>query len=151
MAPVKEYVAGLEKRRSGKHYEDMLLADTLGNAHQLKEYIGKGYVVLHFWESWNRDEFDILPQLRTLYDQYHAKGLQIVSLVIDGNNTKSWKERLKEEKLPWPQLATYAAKNAYGIYSWPETVVISPDGTIVASPSTTEALEAELKKIYSTN
>lgn len=151
MAPVKEYVAGLEKRRPGKHYEDMLLADTLGNAHQLKEYIGKGYVVLHFWESWNRDEFDILPQLRTLYDQYHAKGLQIVSLVIDGNNTKSWKERLKEEKLSWPQLATYAAKNAYGIYSWPETVVISPDGTIVASPSTTQALEAELKKIYSTN
>ena len=151
MAPVKEYVAGLEKRRPGKHYEDMLLADTLGNAHQLKEYIGKGYVVLHFWESWNRDEFDILPQLRTLYDQYHAKGLQIVSLVIDGNNTKSWKERLKEEKLPWPQLATYAAKNAYGIYSWPETVVISPDGTIVASPSTTQALEAELKKIYGSN
>lgn len=151
MAPVKEYVAGLEKRRPGKHYEDMLLADTLGNAHQLKEYIGKGYVVLHFWESWNRDEFDILPQLRTLYDQYHAKGLQIVSLVIDGNNMKSWKERLKEEKLAWPQLATYAAKNAYGIYSWPETVVISPDGTIVASPSTTQALEAELKKIYGSN
>ena len=151
MAPVKEYVAGLEKRRPGKHYEDMLLADTLGNAHQLKEYIGKGYVVLHFWDSWNRDEFDILPQLRTLYDQYHAKGLQIVSLVIDGNNTKSWKERLKEEKLAWPQLATNAAKNAYGIYSWPETVVISPDGTIVASPSTTQALEAELKKIYGSN
>ena len=151
MAPVKEYVAGLEKRRPGKHYEDMLLADTLGNAHQLKEYIGKGYVVLHFWESWNRDEFDILPQLRTLYDQYHAKGLQIVSLVIDGNNTKSWKERLKEEKLSWPQLATYAAKNAYGIYSWPETVVISPDGTIVASPSTTQAFEAELKQIYGSN
>ena len=151
MAPVKEYVAGLEKRRPGKHYEDMLLADTLGNAHQLKEYIGKGYVVLHFWESWNRDEFDILPQLRTLYDQYHAKGLQILSLVIDVNNTKSWKERLKEEKLVWPQLATNAAKNAYGIYSWPETVIISPDGTIVASPSTVQELETELKKIYSSN
>ena len=151
MAPVKEYVAGLEKRRPGKHYEDMLLADTLGNAHQLKEYIGKGYVVLHFWESWNRDEFDILPQLRTLYNQYHAKGLQILSLVIDVNNTKSWKERLKEEKLVWPQLATNAAKNAYGIYSWPETVIISPDGTIVASPSTVQELETELKKIYSSN
>ena len=150
MAPVKEYAAGLEKRRPGKHYEDMLLADTLGNAHQLKEYIGKGYVVLHFWESWNRNEFDILPQLRTLYDQYHAKGLQILSLVIDGNYKKRWTERLREEKLPWPQLATHAAKNSYGIYSWPETVVIGPDGTIVASPSTVQELEAELQKIYST-
>ena len=148
MAPVKEYVAGLEKRRPGKHYEDMLLADTLGNAHQLSEYVGKGYVVLHFWESWNRDEFDILPQLRTLYDQYHAKGLQIVSLVIDGNYMKRWKERLKEENLPWPQLATHAAKNVYGICSWPETVVIGPDGTIVASPSTVQELAAELQKVF---
>ena len=148
MAPVKEYVAGLEKRRPGKHYEDMLLADTLGNAHQLSEYVGKGYVVLHFWESWNRDEFDILPQLRTLYDQYHAKGLQIVSLVIDGNYMKRWKERLKEENLPWPQLSTHAAKNVYGICSWPETVVIGPDGTIVASPSTVQELAAELQKVF---
>lgn len=151
MAPVKEYVAGLEKRRPGKNYEDMLVADTLGNPHQLKEYVERGYVVLHFWESWNRDEFDILPQLRALYDQYHARGLQILSLVTDGNYKQRWTDRLKEEKLPWPQLSTKAAKNLYGILSWPETVVISPDGTIVASPSTIQELEAELKKIYSTN
>ena len=151
MAPVKEYAAGLEKRRPGKHYEDMLLADTLGNAHQLSEYIGKGYVVLHFYESWNRDQFDILPQLRTLYGKYHAKGLQILSLVMDGNYMKQWKERLREECLPWPQLSTHAAKNAYGIYSWPETVVIGPDGTIVASPLTVQELASALKKIYHAN
>lgn len=151
MAPVKEYVAGLEKRRPGKHYEDMLLADTLGNPHQLKEYVGRGYVVLHFWESWNRDEFDILPQLRALYNQYHARGLQIVSLATDGNYKQRWTDRLKEEKLPWPQLSTKAAKNLYGILSWPETVIIGPDGTIVASPSTVQELEAELKRLYNTN
>lgn len=151
MAPVKEYVAGLEKRRPGKHYEDMLVADTLGNPHQLKEYVGRGYVVLHFWESWNRDEFDILPQLRALYDQYHARGLQIVSLATDGNYKQRWTDRLKEERLPWPQLSTKAAKNLYGILSWPETVVIGPDGTIVASPSTVQELEATLKKLFSTN
>ena len=151
MAPVKEYVAGLEKRRPGKHYEDMLVADTLGNPHQLKEYVGRGYVVLHFWESWNRDEFDILPQLRVLYDQYHARDLQIVSLATDGNYKQRWTDRLKEEKLPWPQLSTKAAKNLYGILSWPETVVIGPDGTIVASPSTVQELEATLKKLFSTN
>lgn len=151
MAPVKEYVAGLEKRRPGKHYEDMLVADTLGNPHQLKEYVGRGYVVLHFWESWNRDEFDILPQLRVLYDQYHARDLQIVSLATDGNYKQRWTDRLKEEKLPWPQLSTKAAKNLYGILSWPETIVIGPDGTIVASPSTVQELEAALKKLFSTN
>ena len=153
MAPVKEYVAGLEKRRPGTHYTDIALKDTLDNSHQLSEYIGKGYVVLHFWESWNRNEFDILPQLRPLYDQYHAKGLQILSLAIDGVYKKRWTERLREENLTWPQLATQATpyRQAYGILSWPETIVIGPDGTIVASPSTVQELEAELKKIYRTN
>ena len=150
MAPVKDYVAGLEKRRPGTHYTNIELMDTLDNTHRLSEYVGKGYVVLHFWESWNRDEFDILPQLRTLYNQYQSKGLQILSIAIDGNYKKRWTDRLEEENLPWPQLTT-KYKQAYGILSWPETVVIGPDGTIVASPSTVQELEATLKKLFSTN
>ena len=90
--------------------------DTLGNYHELKEYVGKGYVVLHFWESWHRDQFDILPQLRILYEKYHkTKNVKIISLATDAiNNPNSkWTERLKEEQLPWPQLATKAAWNLY--------------------------------------
>ena len=116
----------------------------------LSEFIGKGYVVLHFWESWNRDQYDILPHLRTVYDKYHAKGLQILSLVIDGNYKKRWTDRLNEENLPWPQFTTRSL-STYGILSWPETILIAPDGTIAATPATTQELETELKRIYSTN
>lgn len=148
LAPVREYAAGLEKRRPNTRYTDILLADTLGEYHQLKEYIGQGYVVLHFWESWHRGEYDILPQLRTLYDQYHAtKGLQIVSLATDGmDNGLRWKDRVKEEQLPWPQLTTKAA-GVYGISSWPETIVINKNGTIIATPRTVDELSETLRKI----
>ena len=148
LAPVREYAAGLEKRRPNTRYTDILLADTLGEYHQLKEYIGQGYVVLHFWESWHRGEYDILPQLRTLYDQYHAtKGLQIVSLATDGmDNGLRWKDRVKEEQLPWPQLTTKAA-GVYGISSWPETIVIDKNGTIIATPRTVDELTETLRKI----
>ncbi len=148
LAPVREYAAGLEKRRPNTRYTDILLADTLGEYHQLKEYIGQGYVVLHFWESWHRGEYDILPQLRTLYDQYHAtKGLQIVSLATDGmDNGQRWKDRVKHEQLPWPQLTTKAA-GVYGISSWPETIVIDKNGTIIATPRTVDELSETLRKI----
>jgi len=148
LAPVREYAAGLEKRRPNTRYTDILLADTLGEYHQLKEYIGQGYVVLHFWESWHRGEYDILPQLRTLYDQYHAtKGFQIVSLATDGmDNGLRWKDRVKEEQLPWPQLTTKAA-GVYGISSWPETIVIDKNGTIIATPRTVDELTETLRKI----
>lgn len=148
MSPVREYAAGLEKRRPNTRYTDILLADTLGEYHQLHEYIGRDYVVLHFWESWHRGEYDILPQLRTLYNKYHTtNGLQIVSLATDGmDNGQRWKERVKDEQLPWPQLTTKAAQ-AYGINSWPETLVIDKNGTIIASPQTVDELSETLRKI----
>jgi len=148
MTPVKEYVAGLEKRRPGTRYKDMLLMDAQGGYHQLSDYVGKGYVILHFRESWNRGRYNILPQLRTLYSKYHAKdGLQIVTLAMDkGDNCVS---RLKEEQLPWPHLMTMAAQQTYGILSWPEIIVIAPDGTIMACPQTVEELDQVLKnQIY---
>ena len=148
LSPVREYAAGLEKRRPNTRYTDILLADTLGEYHQLHEYIGRDYVVLHFWESWHRGEYDILPQLRTLYNKYHTtNGLQIVSLATDGmDNGQRWKERVKDEQLPWPQLTTKAAQ-AYGINSWPETLVIDKNGTIIASPQTADELSETLRKI----
>ena len=148
LSPVREYTDGLAKRRPNTRYTDILLADTLGEYHQLKEYIGQGYVVLHFWESWHPEEYDILPQLRTLYDQYHAaKGLQIVSLATDGmDNGQRWKERVRNEQLPWPQLTTKAA-GVYGICSWPETVIIDKRGMIIASPQTIDELSETLRKI----
>ena len=148
LSPVREYADGLAKRRPNTRYTDILLADTLGEYHQLKEYIGQGYVVLHFCESWHRGEYDILPQLRTLYDQYHAtKGLQIVSLATDGmDNGQRWRARVRDEQLPWPQLTTKAA-GVYGISSWPETVVIDKRGIIIASPQTIEELSETLRKI----
>jgi len=148
LSPVREYAAGLEKRRPNTRYTDILLADTLGEYHQLHEYIGRDYVVLHFWESWHRGEYDILPQLRTLYNKYHTtNGLQIVSLATDGmDNGQRWKERVKDEQLPWPQLTTKAA-GVYGINSWPETLVIDKNGTIIASPQTVDELSETLRKI----
>jgi len=57
-----------------------------------------------------------------------------------------WKERVKEERLPWPQLTTKAA-GVYGINSWPETVVIDKNGSIVSNPQTIEELSELLQML----
>jgi hypothetical protein len=62
------------------------------------------------------------------------------------DNGQRWKERVKDEQLPWPQLTTKAAQ-AYGINSWPETLVIDKNGTIIASPQTADELSETLRKI----
>ena len=76
-----------------------------------------------------------------------------IGWILDGKREEfAWfVNRYSQQVIDFTSRMLSNAKNIYGIYSWPETVVISPDGTIVASPSTTEALEAELKKIYGSN
>lgn len=76
-----------------------------------------------------------------------------IGWILDGKREEfAWfVNRYSQQVIDFTSRMLSNAKNAYGIYSWPETVVISPDGTIVASSSTTEALEAELKKIYGSN
>jgi hypothetical protein len=76
-----------------------------------------------------------------------------IGWILDGKREEfAWfVNRYSQQVIDFTSRMLSNAENAYGIYSWPETIVIGPDGTIVASPSTTEALEAELKKIYGSN
>ena len=76
-----------------------------------------------------------------------------IGWILDGKREEfAWfVNRYSQQVIDFTSRMLSNAKNAYGIYSWPETVVIGPDGTIVASPSTVQELEAELKKIFSKN
>ncbi len=129
LAPMREYVEGLEKRRPGTPYTNLELVDTKGRPHQLSEYIGKGYVVLHFWHGLGGYGYQILPSM------------------------KRWREEVKQRGLTWPQLMPNPDTNprnalaAYGIRSYPELIVIDAKGTIVACPRNLEELETVLKSL----
>ena len=152
LSPMREYVEGLEKRKPGNPYVNLKLVDTKGQPHLLSEYVGKGYVVLHFWYGQGGYGERIPPALRNLYTTYHPRGVELVSLAFSFG-VESWRKEVEQHRLPWPQLmpdpdtSQQAATAAYGIRSFPELVVIDPKGTIVACPRNAEELGSFLEKI----
>ena len=152
LAPMREYVEGLEKRKPGTPYTNLELVDTKGRPHQLSEYIGKGYVVLHFWHGLGGYGYQILPSMKTLYDTYHPRGVEFVTLAFSFG-VQGWREEVKQRGLTWPQLMPNPDTNprdalaAYGIRSYPELIVIDAKGTIVACPRNLEELESVLKEL----
>ena len=151
LAPMREYVEGLEKRRPGTPYTNLELVDTKGRPHQLSEYIGKGYVVLHFWHGLGGYGYQILPSMKTIYDTYHSRGVEFVTLAFSFG-VQGWREEVKKRQLPWPQLMPNPDTNprnalaAYGIRSYPELIVLDAKGTIVACPRNVEELSFVLNK-----
>ena len=152
LAPMREYVEGLEKRRPGTPYTDLQLVDTKGRPHQLSEYVGKGYVVLHFWHGLGGYGSEIHPSMKTIYDTYHPRGVEFVTLAFSFG-VQGWREEVKQRQLPWPQLMPNPDTNprdalaAYGIRSYPELIVIDAKGTIVACPRNIEELDSILKDL----
>lgn len=152
LAPMREYVEGLEKRKPGTPYTNLELVDTKGRPHQLSEYIGKGYVVLHFWHGLGGYGYQILPSMKTIYDTYHPRGVEFITLAFSFG-VQGWREEVKQRGLTWPQLMPNPDTNprdalaAYGIRSYPELIVIDAKGTIVACPRNLEELESVLKEL----
>ena len=152
LAPMREYVEGLEKRRPGTPYTDLQLVDTKSRPHLLSEYVGKGYVVLHFWHGLGGYGSEIHPSMKTLYEAYHSRGVEFVTLAFSFG-VQGWREEVKQRGLTWPQLMPNPDTNprdalaAYGIRSYPELIVIDAKGTIVACPRNLEELETVLKSL----
>ena len=152
LAPMREYVEGLEKRKPGTPYTNLELVDTKGRPHQLSEYIGKGYVVLHFWHGLGGYGYQILPSMKTIYDTYHPRGVEFVTLAFSFG-VQGWRDEVKQRGLTWPQFIPNPDTNprnalaAYGIRSYPELIVIDAKGTIVACPRNLEELESVLKEL----
>lgn len=152
LAPMREYVEGLEKRRPGTPYTDLQLVDTKSRPHLLSEYVGKGYVVLHFWHGLGGYGSEIHPSMKTLYEAYHSRGVEFVTLAFSFG-VQGWREEVKKQQLTWPQFMPNPdttprdALAAYGIRSYPELIVIDAKGTIVACPRNLEELESVLKEL----
>ena len=85
------------------YYIDLDYSDIDGNPVRLSSVVedpAVRYVILDFWATWCDPCREAIPELRALYDKFHAKGLEIYS-VSEDPYIDEWKAFLSEAKLPW--------------------------------------------------
>ena len=129
----------------------------------LSAFRGKSFLLLDFWASWCTPCRQMIPHLKDLYQKYHSKGLQIISISFDTDST-DWKKAVRKEGIQsWINVISreyYSLNNTnglgvkYGIMGLPTTILIDKEGTIIGSyegyskDDSESDLDKKLKEIF---
>ncbi len=149
----KRLLAGYEKRRPGMKFHDLEMEDTDDRYATLSQWVGQGqYVLIDFWASWCGPCRQEMPNVVKNYEKYHSKGFNIVGVSLD-QKKESWVAAIQQLGMKWPQISDLkgwksAAVDVYGISSIPSSVLVAPDGTIVAIDLRGNSLSEKLREIY---
>ena len=132
---------------------DFTAPDPEGNQITLSEILGK-VTILDFWASWCRPCRVENPNFVKLYDKYHEKGLNIISVSLDRENQKSrWIKAIEKDNLSWYNVSNLKywqdpVALTYNITSIPATFILDDKGTIIATRLRGIALEKKIDELF---
>jgi thiol-disulfide isomerase/thioredoxin len=110
-------------------------------------------VLIDFWATWCLPCIAEMPELKALYDRYHAKGFEIIGVSLDSAADRGKLEKfVARQGMAWPQhFDGGGRRNAYavqyGIKSVPTKILLDRDGRVAASRVPTDLLPAALAKM----
>lgn len=142
-----------KKVQEGSKCPDLKMMAPDGAQISLSQFIGKGnYVLIDFWASWCAPCMRELPNVLDCYKLYHPKGFDIVGVSLD-EDAAAWKGAIEKYQIPWHHMSDLAGwkSQAVTIFSFsgiPHTVLVDPNGNIVAKNLRGDGLKSKLAEIY---
>ncbi|WP_425075216.1 redoxin domain-containing protein [Psychroserpens sp. S379A] len=124
-----------------------------GKSLALNDVKGK-LTLIDFWASWCKPCRRENPNVVKVYNKYHSKGLEIISVSLDGSRNQrdpkaAWIKAIEDDKLTWSHVSNLSYFNdpvakAYNIRSIPATFLLDESGKIVAKNLRGDALEKKV-------
>ncbi|WP_256003940.1 TlpA disulfide reductase family protein [Pedobacter deserti] len=110
------------------------------------------YVLVDFWASWCGPCRAENPNVLKAYNTYKDKNFTVVGISLDDKG-ENWKKAIKDDGMPWTQLSDLKGwKNEvsqyYGINGIPSTLLVDPQGNIIAKDLRGEMLNHKLEELF---
>jgi thiol-disulfide isomerase/thioredoxin len=112
------------------------------------DYRGK-YLYLDFWAVWCGPCIQELPNLKRLYDDQDKSQFEILG-IVGGSQADALDRMITQYDITWPQILsdeTNTITQKYGIHGYPTTLLIDPNGIIVAKNLRGKDLEDKIKEL----
>lgn len=120
-----------------------------GETLSLQDAMGK-YTIIDFWASWCRPCRIENPNVVKVYNKYHDKGLNIISVSLDREGQKDkWLQAIEDDKMDWYHVSNLKfwqdpIAQQYNIRSIPATFLLDENGMIIDKDLRGAALEAKI-------
>lgn len=130
-----EPYSNLAALQPGKPAPDFKLPTPEGDSISLSDYRGK-YVLVDFWASWCGPCRQENPNIVKMYNRFKDKNFEILGVSLDKERA-GWVKAIADDQLTWKQVSDLKfwdsmVTGLYAIQSIPATLLVDPDGNIVA-------------------
>lgn len=118
----------------------------------LNDVLGK-YTIIDFWASWCRPCRQENPNVVKVYNQFHDKGLNIISVSLDkAGQEDRWLKAIEADQMTWEHVSNLKGWNEpiaklYNVRSIPATFLLDENGNIIAKNLRGPALGAKIASL----
>ncbi|MEI9944256.1 MAG: TlpA disulfide reductase family protein [Chitinophagaceae bacterium] len=112
---------------------------------------GKKLVMIDFWASWCGPCRKENPNVVALYNEYKAKGFEIIGVSLD-DKKDAWLKAIADDKLTWTHVSDLggwanSVAKLYNVSAVPQTFLVDGNGVIIARNLRGKDLDDKVKEI----
>lgn len=148
---VAKTIRAWERTPIGSEIPNLVQNDVHGNLVSLSDFRGK-YLLIDFWASWCSPCRAANPGMVELYNKYNSKGIEFLGVSLD-RDAEAWKKAITDDRLVWKHVSDLRywdneISRYFGINSIPATILVDPEGKVVAKKLNGGELEARLAELF---